>query len=87
MVTLPLVLPALVPILFVLRVLYPWMHADVAASLDNRFYLNASFFYTRGIVYLIVWLGLGALVLRALRQENPEPILYRLAPPDLFCWH
>ena len=83
MVTLPLVLPALVPVLFVLRVLYPWTHADVAASLDNRFYLNASFFYTRGIVYLIVWLGLGALVLRALRQINPEPTLYRLAPPGL----
>ena len=83
MVTLPLVLPALVPMLFVLRALYPWMHADVAASLDNRFYLNAPFFYTRGIVYLIVWLGLGALVLRALRQLNPEPILYRLAPPGL----
>ena len=82
-VTLPLVLPALVPILFVLHALYPWMHADVAASLDNRFYLNASFFYRRGIVYLIVWLGLGALVLRALRQVNPEPILYRIAPPGL----
>ena len=81
--TLPLCMPALLPLLFVLHALYPWMHADVAAHLDNRFYLNAPFFYARSVVYLIVWLGLGGLVLRALRQENPEPILYRIAPPGL----
>ena len=82
-VTLPLVLPALVPILFVLHALYPWMHPEVAAHLDNQFYLNAPFFFGRGIVYLIVWLGLAALVLRTLRHDNPEPILYRIAPPGL----
>lgn len=82
-VTLPLLLPALLPILFVLHALYPWMQADVAARLNNRFYLNATFFYVRGVIYLIVWLGLGALVLWALRQEKPEPILYRIAPPGL----
>ena len=81
--TLPLVLPAMLPILLVLPRLYPWMHPEVAAHLDNRFYLNAPFFYVRGAIYLIVWLGLGALVLRALRQENCEAILYRLAPPGL----
>ncbi len=82
-VTLPLVLPALVPILFVLHALYPWMHPDVAAGLDNRFYLNPAFFYGRGVIYLVVWLGLGALVLWALRHEDPEPLLYRIAPPGL----
>jgi hypothetical protein len=82
-VTLPLLLPALLPILFVLHALYPWMQADVAVHLDNRFYLNAPFFYGRGIFYLIVWLGIGALVLWALRHEDPEPILYRIAPPGL----
>ena len=81
--TLPLLLPALLPLLFVLHALYPWMHADVAAQLDNRFYLNAPFFYGRGVFYLIVWLGLGALVLWAFRQDAPEPILYRIAPPGL----
>jgi hypothetical protein len=81
--TLPLVLPALLPLAFVLRQLYPWMHADVAAHLGNRFYLNAPFFYARCAVYLIVWLGLGALVLRALRRENPDPHLARLAAPGL----
>jgi hypothetical protein len=81
--TLPLLLPALLPILFVLHTLYPWMHADVAAHLDNRFYLNAPFFYARSVVYLIVWLGLAIVVLYALRQEHPEPLMYRMAPPGL----
>ena len=35
------------------------MHPEIAAQLDNRFYLNAPFFYVRGVLYLIVWLGLG----------------------------
>ena len=82
-VTLPLLMPVLLPLLFVLHALYPWMHADVAAHLDNRFYLNAAFFYGRGVVYLTVWFGLAALVLRALCHENPEAILYRIAPPGL----
>jgi hypothetical protein len=82
-VTLPLLMPVLLPLLFVLHALYPWMHADVAAHLDNRFYLNAAFFYGRGVVYLTVWFGLAALVLRALCHENPEFILYRIAPPGL----
>jgi hypothetical protein len=81
--TLPLLLPALLPLLFVLHALYPWMHPDVAARLDNRFYLNTPFFYARSLVYLIIWLGLAILVLRALRQEHPEPLMYRLAPPGL----
>ena len=45
--TLPLVLPAGLPLLFVLPRLYPWMHPEIAAHLDNRFYLNAPFFYVR----------------------------------------
>jgi hypothetical protein len=81
--TLPLLLPAMLPILFVLHTLYPWMHADVAAHLDNRFYLNAPFFYAMSVVYLIVWLGLAIVVLYALRQEHPEPLMYRMAPPGL----
>lgn len=81
--TLPLLLPALVPLIFVLPALYPWMQADVAAHLDNRFYLNPQFFAGRGIAYLVVWLGLAALVLGTLRHEDPESILYRIAPPGL----
>jgi hypothetical protein len=81
--TLPLVIPAMLPVLLARRTLYPWMHPEVAAQLANHFYLNAPFFYLRGIVYLIVWFGLALLVLRALRQPDPEPILYRLAAPGL----
>jgi hypothetical protein len=81
--TMPLVLPAFLPVLLLLDALYPWMHADPAAPLDNHFYLNAPFFYARCLVYLIIWIGLAALVRHALRQKNPEPLLYRMAPLGL----
>jgi hypothetical protein len=81
--TLPLLLPAALPILFVLPRLYPWMHPEVAAHLDNRFYLNAPFFYIRCLVYVAVWLGLGFWALRTLKQKDCESILYRLAPAGL----
>jgi len=81
--TLPLILPALIPILIVGRLLYPWMQPAAGAELANRFYLNAPFFYARVAIYLIVWLGLALATLRALRQVNPEPRLSRLAPAGL----
>ena len=81
--TLPLLLPALLPLTIVLPALYPWLHADVAAGLDNRFYLNAPFFYARLAVYLSVWLGLSFAVQRALRLPDPQPKLERLAPAGL----
>jgi hypothetical protein len=81
--TLQLLLPALLPMLFVLHALYPWMHPDIAAQLDNRWYLNVPFFYARCMVYLIVWFALGLAVLRALKHEDPHPLLYRMAPPGL----
>lgn len=63
--TLPLLLPAIVPLLLVLPRLYPWLHPGF--DLPNNFYLNAPFAMGRGIVYLIVWFGLGAMTIR------PEP--------------
>ena len=83
MVALPLLLPAILPVLFVLRALYPWLQPDVAAQLDNGFYLNLPFFYGRGVVYLIVWLGVAGAALWALRHEDPERMLYRIAPLGL----
>jgi hypothetical protein len=83
--TLPMLLPAAVPLILVTHQLYPWMRPAVAQQLDNRFYLNPPFFYVRSIVYCVVWLGLGRMVLRALRQENPEPRLRRLAPAGLIA--
>ena len=81
--TLLLLLPAVIPLLIVLPTLYPWARPDAAAHLDNRFYLNLPFFLGRGIVYLIVWLGLGGLILRALRQDSPDARLARIAPAGL----
>jgi hypothetical protein len=79
-----LLLPlAVIPLLIVLRTLYPWAGPDVAAHLGNRFYLNLPFFLGRGAVYLIVWLGLAGLILRALRQDIPDARLARIAPAGL----
>ena len=81
--TLPLILAAGLPLIFVLPRLYPWMHPEIAAHLDNRFYLNTPFFYVRCLFYAAVWIGLGSWALRALKRENCDKILYRLAPPGL----
>jgi hypothetical protein len=78
---LPLVLPFVVPILFVLPSLYPWAQPAIQPHLPNGFYLNLPFFAVRGIIYLVVWLGLGGSVLWTLgRQPSPLPWL---APPGL----
>ena len=81
--TLLLLLPAVIPLLLVLPALYPWARPDAAAHLDNRLYLNLPFFLGRGVVYLIVWLGLNGLILRALRQDMPDARLARIAPAGL----
>jgi hypothetical protein len=65
--TLPLLLPALIPLMFVLPTLYPWLRPDDAAYLGNRFYLNQPFAIGRTIVYLIVWFGFAAAAVLASR--------------------
>lgn len=69
--TLILLLPAVVPLLFTLRHLYPWLRAEEAAHLGNTFYLNPSFAAGRGVAYLIIWFGLGAWALRGARKGGP----------------
>src|SRR5579864_7481039 len=59
MVTLPLLLPALIPSMTMLAALYPWARTDMALHLNNRLYLNLPFFAGRVIVYLIIWFGLA----------------------------
>ena len=81
--TLPLLVPALLPLPFVAYALYPWMHPDIAAHLDNGFYLNTPFFYCRQVIYLMLWLVLAFLATRALRNADPQPALYRIAPAAL----
>jgi hypothetical protein len=75
---LPLLLPAVIPLLFVLPDLYPWLRQD--ERLDNAFYLNAPFAAARWIFYLITWFGLGALVTARLRRSE---LLTAIAPPGL----
>ncbi|MGI8569878.1 MAG: hypothetical protein ACR2KT_12845 [Methylocella sp.] len=83
MLTLPLLLPALFPLIIVSPALYSWLRPEVAAHLDNGFYLNSPSFVARSIVYLIVWCGLSLLILRALRQKGPDLRLARIAPAGL----
>jgi hypothetical protein len=83
MITLLLLLPALIPLMIVLPALYPWLQPDVAAHLDNRFYLNLPSFVVRSVAYLIVWFGLGLLILRALHHEGSDAKLARIAPAGL----
>ncbi len=68
--TLALLMPGLLPFLFVLPQLYLWLHADIAKDLPNTFYLNLPFAAGRGVFYMIVWLALGALTLRAVRRDT-----------------
>jgi len=72
--TLPLLALLIIPVLLTLSALYPW--ARSGAHMSNRFYLNVPFFAGRGVLYLIVWFGLGALALRGRS-------LARIAPPGL----
>jgi len=83
MATLPLVVPALLPLVGLASALYPWMRPNVGAHLTNQFYLNVPFLIGRIVVYLIVWLGLAALALRALRRADDGAALARFAPGGL----
>ena len=64
---LPLLLPALLPLIFVLPALYPWWRPDATMHLGNTFYLNRPFAIARAIVYMIVWYGVAAASMLALR--------------------
>ncbi|MBO0711128.1 MAG: hypothetical protein J2P47_07620, partial [Acetobacteraceae bacterium] len=81
--TLPLVVPFVIPLLFMLSALYPWLRPDIGPQLASGFYLNLSFFCLRGTIYLALWLGLAVLVLAALRRDAPQIVLYHLAPTGL----
>jgi len=58
--TLPLALPAAIPLVLGLPATYPWVRDTVA----NAFYLNLPFFALRGVIDLVVWFAIGILVLR-----------------------
>ena len=79
----PLLLPALLPLLFTLPLLYEW--ARPGAALDNAFYLNVPFFAVRGVVYLLAWFGLAACVLGGLTSRVAAPGLFVLAVTVTFA--
>jgi len=81
--TLWLSVPAAIPWMLELTQLYPWARPGSGAQLSNSFYLNRPFFFGRAAVYLLCWLGLGALASRALQSEQPDAALARIAPGGL----
>lgn len=89
--TLWLVVPTAIPWLLTLPELYVWARPGAAAHLANAFYLNPPFFFGRAAVYLVCWLGLGALTLSAVRVGASTPdaastrdaALARIAPGGL----
>jgi putative Mn2+ efflux pump MntP len=79
-----LLLPlAIIPLMIVLPHLYSWLRPDVATHLANSFYLNLPAFIARSIFYFIVWFGLAWSILRALRLDEHESALERIAPVGL----
>jgi hypothetical protein len=81
--TLWLLVPALIPVSLTLPDLYQWARPGASAHLANGFYLNLPFFTVRAIVYLVAWIGLRSLVLRALQSDDPDAALARIAPAGL----
>ena len=69
--TLPLLLPALVPLLLLLPRLYPWAQPNVV--LDNAFYLNLPFAAGRLVIYLVSWFGLAWRVLHGRNVATVAP--------------
>jgi hypothetical protein len=78
-----LLIPVAIPWLLTLAEVYPWARPGAATELANGFYLNRPFFFGRVSTYVIAWLSLSALVLRALRTEQPQEALARIAPGGL----
>lgn len=56
-----LLVPAAIPLLLTTPLLYPWAHGGSG-------YLSAPFVAIRAILYLVIWLGLGAVTLRAIER-------------------
>ncbi len=80
--TLPLALPAIIPILLLVHTLYPWAGHDAAQTLHNTRYLNPGFYYGRVCGYVVLWVLMAAGLVLLLRRRPSAP-LYRLAPPGL----
>jgi hypothetical protein len=76
--SLPLLVPAMVPLLCTMPTLYSW--AQAGAHMPNGFYLNPPAFAARGVLYLLVWFGLALVILAS---ERRGAALRFLAAPGL----
>jgi hypothetical protein len=65
---LPLLLPAVVPVLVLVAHLYPWARSDAHPA--NAFYLNLPFAAVRCVLYLAVWFGVAGLAFWRLRPAT-----------------
>ncbi len=66
--------PLLIPYAIVAPLIYPWLGGGRSAPLANAFYLNAPAFMLRGALYLLLWCGLAAIIVRRLRARTPSRI-------------
>lgn len=83
MLTLMMLPLALGPLMAFAPTLYPWLRPDAASGSGGAFYLNAPFGLMRVAIYVVVWCGLALAITRALRGENADRDLARIAPAGL----
>ncbi|MBO0732879.1 MAG: hypothetical protein J2P49_00880 [Methylocapsa sp.] len=81
--TLALLPLGIIPLIFVARDLYPWLRPDIAAHLNNTFYLNLPAFTGRLIGYFVIWFALAFAILISLRRGGPSTKLAWVAPIGL----
>ena len=88
--TLPLQALLVLPILFGMRILYPWTQPEVLAGdaqlRAQAWYLDGSFFVIRTIVWFVLWLGMWLALERRLADPARLPHLQRLAGPGLIVY-
>jgi hypothetical protein len=79
-VTLPLLIPGLVPVLLFLPRLYHWARPEEIGHVKNGFWLNPTFFMVRMAVYVVIWLAIAFIVLGQSRRGRSAG---RFAAPAL----
>jgi hypothetical protein len=94
--TLPLMAILFLPLVFVIKDLYPWADADLVAHdelLQHKApYLNVSFFLVRAAIYFVLWIAFAWMNLRLSAKQDrtgdagPERRARALAGPGLAAY-
>ncbi|MEO6221994.1 MAG: hypothetical protein ABIP90_02005 [Vicinamibacterales bacterium] len=74
--TLPLMAVLFLPIAFNLETLYSWARPEAATDTiiqSKAAYLNPQFFYTRAILYFVIWFVLTTILTRWSRSQDETP--------------